>query len=104
MATFKTSKWMGVQRDLDIKSKAEISDLMISKKPPDLSIKRIPISARKDLKINLCHFMYTKIEFTLSPQDKIITYISDQNFLPFRQEGELFTVYWLSLKTEIFCQ
>ena len=52
MATFKTSKWMGVQRDhLDIKSKAEISDLMISKKPPDSNTKRIPISPRKDLKI-----------------------------------------------------
>ena len=51
MATFKTSKWMGVQRDLDINSKPEISDLMNSKKPPDSNIKRIPISSRKDLKI-----------------------------------------------------
>ena len=51
MATFKTSKWMGVQRDLDINSKAEISDLMISKKPPDSNTKRIPISPREDLKI-----------------------------------------------------
>ena len=57
MATFKTSKWMGVQRDLDpnldINSKAEISDLMISKKPPDSNFKRIPISSREDLKIKL---------------------------------------------------
>ena len=49
MATFKTSKWMGVQRDLDIKSKAKISDLMISKAPPDSNIKRIPMSSREDL-------------------------------------------------------
>ena len=55
MATFKTSKWMGVQRDLDINSKAEISDLMNSKKPPDYNIKRIPISSRKDLKIKLTY-------------------------------------------------
>ena len=54
MATFKTSKWMGVQRDLD--SKAEISDLMTSKKPPDSNIKRIPISSRKDLKIKSPQF------------------------------------------------
>ena len=65
MATFKTSKWMGVQRDhLDIKSKAEISDLMISKKPPDSNTKRIPISPREDLKIKLTYFPHTEIEFT----------------------------------------
>ena len=56
MATFKTSKWMGVQRDLDINSKPEISDLMNSKKPPNSNIKRIPISAREDLKIKLTQF------------------------------------------------
>ena len=64
MATFKTSKWMGVQRDLDIKSKAKISDLMISKKPPDSNIKRIPISSREDLKIKLTWFTHTIIKFT----------------------------------------
>ena len=56
MATFKTSKWMGLQKDLDINSKAEISDLMTSKKPPDSNIKRIPISSRKDLKIKSPQF------------------------------------------------
>ena len=56
MATFKTSKWMGVQRNLDIKSKAKISDLMISKNPQDSNIKRIPMSSREDLKIKLTQF------------------------------------------------
>ena len=51
MATFKTSKWMGVQRDLDIKSKTKISDLMISKKLQDSNVKRIPMSSREDLNI-----------------------------------------------------
>ena len=59
MATFKTSKWMGLQKDLDINSKAEISDSMISKKPPDSNIKRIPMSSREDLKIKLPQFTHT---------------------------------------------
>ena len=58
MATFKTSKWMGVQRDLNIKSKAKISDLMISKNPQDSNIKRIPMSSRKDLKMKLTYLVH----------------------------------------------
>ena len=73
MATFKTSKWMGVQRDLDINSKTEISDLMISKKPPDSNFKRIPISSREDLKIKLIQFTHTKIKLKLNALD---TYLS----------------------------